>query len=958
MFLNYRRSAMTYVLLWIFTFGIYHFIFQAQVAEDTNRAYGREVMKKPTGTEIFLTIISFGVYGIFRDLKTLQLWDEYLTERKIEHDIDKDSYRFLGIVPGVRILALRNFIDVFNLVCRVYTDEQLVEVEDEYLFIQQIRKEAAERRKKEEAIAGIAMVEEYVFKEDEFVTETVVEEKVEVKEEEKLPEQIVEDCFRNKKWFIRAFAAMLALFMLPILVVFTTVFILPPVYEDTFVGELAEKYDRLNRIDDDKIVVVGGSSVAFGLDSALIEDELGMEVVNFGLYANLGTKLMMDLSKANINQGDIVILAPEMNSQTLSLYFNSETTMQALDGNLRMLLNIDSGNYESLIGASWKFTCDKLGYLVTGNRPMNEGAYKKQNFNLYGDNIYDRPYNEMTGIQNTINLNFKTNYIDSIHSDFEQYVEYVNEYVAYCEARGAKVYFSFCPMNYAAMSNKNTEDSIKSFFIALCRDLDCKVISNVYDYILDEGYFFDSEFHLNNAGVTIRTVQLIDDIKREMGDISVTIPVRDLPAAPGYKPYSPDLEIEMSEDGGYWIVTGVTEEGLEKEEITVPDLVNDLPVTTISESAFSKAKNLKKIILGKYINKIEVYAFTGADSLVRIIVPDGIKPNTIEVPGKDSKSMIEDCSADLKIFVDSEYYDAYVSHETWSAYAQNLSSEHFNYVFEKVTSTDGDYWMITGVNEDGKLSEELTLPDVYMGAPVKVIGENAFSGCENLVKITLGANISEIKAKAFSNAPKLETVIFPRGKGPADIKVPTASGSLMTEGCSETLKIYVVSAYYEDFVTSVDYSAYMSFITCENIYLKLEEAMILGRPAWVVVGLTEAGKQLDEITIPTVVDGLPVSNIASEAFSGGKLTTLYIGENIANIEASAFKGANDLVKVIIPDSKSAEEISVPNNMAGTLAIDGCNPDLKIYVAAEHFEGYQADYFWGDYGTYLEPKEAQ
>ena len=167
MFLNYRRSALSYVLLWIFTLGIYHFIFQAQVAEDTNRAYGRHVLDKPDGKYVFLCIITFGVYGILHDMKTLKLWDEYLKERKVEFEIDIDAYRFLGIVPGVRILALRNFIDAFNIVCRVYTDEQLEEVEDEYLFIQQIRKEAAERRKREEAVAGIGMIEEYIPEEEE-----------------------------------------------------------------------------------------------------------------------------------------------------------------------------------------------------------------------------------------------------------------------------------------------------------------------------------------------------------------------------------------------------------------------------------------------------------------------------------------------------------------------------------------------------------------------------------------------------------------------------------------------------------------------------------------------------------------------------------------------------------------------------------------------------------------------
>ena len=42
-----------------------------------------------------------------------------------------------------------------------------------------------------------------------------------------------------------------------------------------------------------------------------------MPVVNFGLYANLGTKLMLDLSRSGIGAGDVIVVAPEMNEQTL-----------------------------------------------------------------------------------------------------------------------------------------------------------------------------------------------------------------------------------------------------------------------------------------------------------------------------------------------------------------------------------------------------------------------------------------------------------------------------------------------------------------------------------------------------------------------------------------------------------------------------------------------------------------
>jgi hypothetical protein len=85
----------------------------------------------------------------------------------------------------------------------------------------------------------------------------------------------------------------------------------PDQYDKTFLGVLDEKYDRLMSIEEEKIVVIGGSSVAFGLDSALLESYTGMPVVNFGLYADLGTKLMLDLARGGIKEGDVVIIAPE-----------------------------------------------------------------------------------------------------------------------------------------------------------------------------------------------------------------------------------------------------------------------------------------------------------------------------------------------------------------------------------------------------------------------------------------------------------------------------------------------------------------------------------------------------------------------------------------------------------------------------------------------------------------------
>ena len=98
---------------------------------------------------------------------------------------------------------------------------------------------------------------------------------------------------------------------------------LPVQFGDTFMGELKSKYERLKETSGKRIVLVGGSGVVFDCDSALMDDFFpSYEIVNFGMYAGLGTKAVMDLSENYIYEGDIVILSPEQSEQTFSDYFN------------------------------------------------------------------------------------------------------------------------------------------------------------------------------------------------------------------------------------------------------------------------------------------------------------------------------------------------------------------------------------------------------------------------------------------------------------------------------------------------------------------------------------------------------------------------------------------------------------------------------------------------------------
>ncbi len=508
---------------------------------------------------------------------------------------------------------------------------------------------------------------------------------------------------RTNGKIIVIFVALLLVFLLPFATVLTVALGLSPVYEETFVGELGEKYERLNSIQGEKLVVVGGSSVAFGLNSAVLSREVGMPVVNFGLYANLGTKLMLDLSKSGIGEGDIIVLAPEMNDQTLSLYFNSETTLQALDGNFGMLKSIDRENYEALIGASWGFAADKLVYTVSGRAPENSGAYMKKWFNEYGDNIYDRPYNEMSVTPKNITLDYKYDSEDGTVSEYEEFIDYVNEYVEFCTGKGATVYFSFPPMNEIALTDYNTEENISAFYDNLVSSLHCKIISDINDYIMNEGYFFDSEFHLNDAGVNIRTANLANDLKRELGMTNKTN--LQLPDPPGYRPSdfvgdddgdvgggeagggddggevgggdteekdtNPYFELEAGVNGAgqaVWYIVGLNEEGMKQVSITIPNNVDGIPVYAIRPEAFAGSE-LRTLIIGDNIASIESSAFGGAENLTAVYVPTS-NPDDIGIPNSFAGDLATNgANSALKIYIPKGSTFNYVSHYFWADYS-------------------------------------------------------------------------------------------------------------------------------------------------------------------------------------------------------------------------------------------------------------------------------------------------
>ncbi len=455
-----------------------------------------------------------------------------------------------------------------------------------------------------------------------------------------------------KKNVISVILIFVALIAVPLtLIIFA--FALPPQYDLSFYGGMKIKYERLYGLSGKKAVIIGGSNAAFGIRSDLLEEELGYPAVNYGLYANLGTKYMLDTAEGAIGSGDIVIISPEQNSQSLSCYFNGEAAWYSADGNFGVLGRVPFASAGDLFKGFLPFVSGKYNAFISGVKPAPDGVYNVSSFNSLGDICYDkREYNEMPqGFDAATPISFSRNVIS------QEFIDYMNAFARRARAKGATVYYAFCPMNGSALEEGTDSRKIADYYDFLREKLDFDILGSPENRVMDSGWFYDSNFHLNASGAIAYTRRLALDIKAATGDYTaVKIPVPEMPVVPDGGGESGgtseefdkaakvfDLSLITSVSGArVWRIDGLTAEGKALAEITLPDKVLGIPVCEIAAGAFADDTAVEKITFGMNINTVGAGAFAGCTNLKGIYItnPD---PNAYH-PARDVLQGADGCS--------------------------------------------------------------------------------------------------------------------------------------------------------------------------------------------------------------------------------------------------------------------------------------------------------------------------
>lgn len=268
----------------------------------------------------------------------------------------------------------------------------------------------------------------------------------------------------------------------------------------SYVAAIADKVERLESIDEPKIILVGNSNVAFGFDSETIEQAYDMPVVNMGLHGGIGNALIEEITQGYISEGDIVVLAH-------SAY--NATTNELQDANLAIPMMISSSyvreiilqnNWYQVIKVLPSYMLEACIALLKGYE-FNSVEYSRDSFNEYGDVGYERSGTTITFTEDSVR-SFEV-------SAYE--VERINAYNAYCDSVGATLVIAGYPIGDGEFTASIAE--IEAFQATLEASMDCQVISDYTDYLIAYEYFYNSNMHLNDEGAAIRTAQLIEDLQ-------------------------------------------------------------------------------------------------------------------------------------------------------------------------------------------------------------------------------------------------------------------------------------------------------------------------------------------------------------------------------------------------------------------------------------------------------------
>jgi hypothetical protein len=280
--------------------------------------------------------------------------------------------------------------------------------------------------------------------------------------------------------------------------------------KNAYLATFVDKIHLLDSVPSPRLIVMSGSSVAFGVDSDLLSRELEIPVVNAGLHFQLGSHFLMQQLKSTVRKGDIVLISMEyvMKSEGIK---EDQLTVSDFYPPASNWIQYESKNEEIVAYSTHRLADFKLlmGEMWAGTRrkPISiddtTSVFFRKCFAQNGD---------LLGHLNNPSPGFNNPEISN-EIVYDKQIKDFNDFYDFATQKGVTVLFTF--PTYAESGFEKNMTVIRKLEKQLRDNLKIPVIGSPENSVMDDVFFFDSVYHPNAKGRKIFTSRLIQLLEQE-----------------------------------------------------------------------------------------------------------------------------------------------------------------------------------------------------------------------------------------------------------------------------------------------------------------------------------------------------------------------------------------------------------------------------------------------------------
>jgi len=252
-----------------------------------------------------------------------------------------------------------------------------------------------------------------------------------------------------------------------------------------------------------RLIAIGGSSVAFGIDAELIGQHCGLSPVNMGVHVSFGLSFMLSQVQAHLRRGDVVLLALEYNCFAQFYRADPELIATIVERNPLFVRQLPHAEAKAVLDRGLLM---RVGHIL---RALCAGASDK--LTLSDETYYRGAFNEHGDLISYLGKSGAgpdgTRFLYR-NGSAQEAIERLNEFHRFCLKHGVRVFLSHPP--FSKVIFRQSERAIRQLDAELKQTLTIPYLDAPEEAVFPDGDFFDTAYHLNEEGRRKRSLKIVE----------------------------------------------------------------------------------------------------------------------------------------------------------------------------------------------------------------------------------------------------------------------------------------------------------------------------------------------------------------------------------------------------------------------------------------------------------------